>query len=503
MLSPKIQDSGETANAGKFLTSEGPRSRVNLAVNWVVSLTVLGGCLYGYTILGERKRPDRSKSPKSPVTIVETQPLVPHVGPVLLESNGVVVPLREIRLATEVAGRIVEQSENLRPGRMVDAGEILIRLDSAEYDLEVQRLQAQFEQESAEANSLLVGMRNTEGLIELAQQQVQLAQDERERMTALISSNTTSASEVDVAKRAELTAKSSLIELENRHRELESECELIAEKQAVTEVLLRRAKLDLTRCTVKSPMHGRVVASSVEVQSFVLAGTSFATIEDLSSVEVRSNLTANQMAWIWRSSHEVAADRVPPLTATISWSLGGETYRWPAVLQRIDGAGIDQQTRTYPCLFQVEQPETLESKSNQQSLTRGMFVAVTINAVPDRTLYRVPENAIRPGNRIWFNVLGKLRIVSVTVVSRETDSVTVELNRALYQSFNLQEADLSKVDVIVSPISDPVDGLPVGSGDNQREPISRNGDPPDDLGPNKIKDPMLAPKASEDAQVTK
>mgnify|MGYP003668099800 CR=1 FL=1 len=486
-------------------TSGPPRTLKHLVLNIVVSIMILGGCLFGYTLLGERKRPARSKPNKPAATAVTTEALQRHQGPLSISSNGVVVPLREIRLATEVAGRVVEQSENLRPGREVSKGETLIRLDAIEYELEVRRLAAQKTQEDAELAAADVAIENTAHLLSLAEEQVRLASAERIRADALVARQAASVAEVDVAKRAELTAKSALVELQNRERELIAQRTLILRKQALTEVASERAKLDLSRTTVTSPIDGRVVQSGVEEQSFIAAGTSFVTIEDTTAIEVRSNLTVDQMYWVWNSAAMANqfdqgnhGDRVPPVSATIQYRLGKRVYQWQAVLARIDGAGIDLDTRTYPCLLRVDSPANVVAVETDSAgdrsdnsplpgngvadgprrLMRGMFVSVTLNVQATRTLYRVNEVAIRPGNRIWLDVDGKLRVVPVEVISRMNDAVIVDadIDSALAMStmptstVTTSTVTADQVAVIISPVSDPKDGMPVmASGTTPRQ----------------------------------
>ncbi|MFG0288493.1 MAG: efflux RND transporter periplasmic adaptor subunit [Rhodopirellula sp. JB044] len=440
-----------------------PRSIASVVVNVVVSVAVLAACLFGYTFLGERKRPQRTKPKKAAVTVVTTEALVPHQGTVEIQANGVVVPLREIKLATEVAGRIIEQSPNLRAGRIVDRDEVLIRLDPVEYQIEVERLRAQAAQEKSELTAADVGIENTKQLTVLAEQQLQIAGEERQRIGSLVNRQAASASEVDIARRAELSARAALVELQNRRRELTAAKQLIVDKQALTAAALKRAELDLKRCTVRSPIRGIVVSSTVEEQSFVSTGTDFVTIEDISAVEVRANLTADQMIWIW-SSRGTQKDSlqsggpIPRVPATITSEFGAEEFSWPAVLERIDGAGIEPTTRTYPCLFRVDVPESAQSSTESRRLTRGLFVGVSIAADPDRSLYQVSENAIRPGDRVWLNVDGKLNIVPVTLVSRAGRSVIVELATEPAARKSIETAG-----VIVSPISDPTEGMPVGT----------------------------------------
>lgn len=480
-----------------------PRSLASLVVNGVVSVAILAGCVFGYTLLGERERPKRTKPPKSPVTIVTSEPLRLHDGPVPIQANGVVVPLREIRLATEIAGRIVEQSENLRAGKIVEAGEVLIRLDDAEYQLEFERLQAQANQEESEISAADVGIENTLQLLELADEQVALAKADRVRVDSLVQRQAASASEVDTARRAELSAKSELVGLANQRRDLVAQKQLIVDKQSLTEVQLKRALLDLQRCLVRSPIKGLVVTSSVEEQSFVAAGTSFVTIEDTSAVEVRVNLTADQMIWIWnsvrgREDPSRPPGRLPQIAAVVSYSFGTETFRWPATLQRIDGSGIDPNTRTYPCLFRVDSPAAssggvalsreLAATSDVPSsrgvpstrrLARSMFVGVTIQTSPSRVLYEVPESAIRPGNRLWLNADGQLQITPVTIVSNTGDRFIVDVNQAT------NSTTLASTSVILSPISDPVQGMAVGDVKDQKSKTNVVKQPGKDAAPGK------------------
>lgn len=466
--------SSSASSAGPALGDTQPSSPLHFVVNLVVSAAVLAAAIYGYTFLGERQRPQRNKPAKSPVTIVSTDDLRFHSGPVVIDVNGVVVPLRELRLASEVAGRVVELSENVRAGRKVKKGEVLIRLDSTEYELEVKRLQALAQQEAAEENSVQVGIENTVELQSLAQKQLEIARQERERINSLVAQRAASASEVDTARRAELAADSSLVELENRRRELTAQLQLVTEKRSLTEVLLERARLDLSRCEIQSPIDGRVVSSEVEEQSFLPTGTPFITIEDTSAVEVRASLTADQMFWIWNSRSVLStlaasdpvqaekavsdADRInSAVSATISSVFGTESHQWSAVFERLDGVGIDVNTRTYPCLFRVESPESSLEGSASRQLTRGMFVDVSIETQPNQLLFRVAESAVRPGNRLWLNVDGKLRIVPITIVSRTGDDVVVQVQPELDHL-----CTLASTRIIVSPISDPIEGMPVG-----------------------------------------
>jgi len=484
-----------------------PRSAKYWIVNAVVSSAILGASIFGYTLLGERVRPPRVKPPKAVGIVVSTESLRPHAGPISIAANGVVIPTREIRLATEVPGRIVELSENVRAGRMVEKGETLIKLDAAQFEIEVRRLKSQQAQETAELTVADVNIENTKQLLYLAEEQVALANAERARAESLVARQAASAAEVDVAKRAELISKAALVELQNRRREFVAQRDLTAQKQSLTNVSLERANLDLDRTTIQSPIRGRVVQSTVEEQSYVAAGTPFVTIEDTSSVEVRCNLTVEQMYWVWNAAprvtngstgDDVNSERVPPVPASIQYRLGSRVYQWQAILERIDGAGIDVNTRTYPCLFRVNDPEDVTaiatafnegSNDGPRRLMRGMFVSVTLQAESKRSLYQIPELAIRPGNRVWLNVEGMMRIMPIEIVSRVDDSVVID-GSPLERLLGIEMIDapsIENVSVVTSPVSEPRDGMVLVSqpprgvageqrGDSSSETLTKKND---------------------------
>ena len=113
---------------------------------------------------------------------------------------------------------------------------------------------------------------------------------------------------------------------------------------------------------------------------------------------------------------------------TVGYSLAGRTYAWEGVLARYEGIGLDQDTRTVPCTVVVEDPSKFcrvvdgkkvdcQSRQSPSALVRGMFVKLFIHAHPQTPLLRIPELAMRPGNRVWRVRDGKLSVVPIRVVS--------------------------------------------------------------------------------------
>ena len=439
----------------------------NIFLNLVVSAGIIAASVWGFLLLGEREAPQRKKPPKPAGIAVKTVPVESHDGPVTIAANGVVVPFREIRIASEVRGRVIEQSENLRAGRRVKAGETLLRIDPTDYRIEVSRLSRLKDQAQAELDALEITVGNTQEVLALARKELGLQQAEMERLETLRERGVSSQSDTEAAKRAELVAQQAVVRIENQLRDAGAQRKLLEERLKLTDVELERAQLDEQRTVIKSPFDALVVESMVEEQSFLQAGQSFATLDDTTAMEVRCNLTLDEMYWIWNDaslrsaadSHSSGSPELRAIPARVRFSLGQREFEWQAEFARVDGAGIDERTRTVPCLFRVHTPavfhrigtsQDIASTDGPETLMRGMFVSVHIESIPPRDLFRVPDEAVRPGKKIWLADQGKLRIVGVDIVSR-LDGMTVADSDEL----------TAGQQVIVTPVSNARDGLAV------------------------------------------
>jgi multidrug efflux pump subunit AcrA (membrane-fusion protein) len=249
-----------------------------------------------------------------------------------------------------------------------------------------------------------------------------------------------SPSALDQSRRAELAARNSLQTLENQTRLYQTRRNTTEISRQLVEVRLEKAQLDLERAEVKAPVSGVVVEEMVEEDSFVPVGAAMAKIEDTSTVEVRCSLQMEELSWLWRQPRPVAdspyraaafslepppdganeentappaghtAYQIPHADVTVTYEIGGRGYHWQGRLDRFEGIGVDERTRTVPCRVVVPDPRELKREdangvasveAGPRALVRGMFVRLRIHARPDASLVGVPEQAIRPGGKVF------------------------------------------------------------------------------------------------------
>ena len=396
----------------------------NLLINFLAPLALLATAGYTFISLGTvepPKRPDADTSRAGrlralpPIRIEPIERLDTEKTPLFLEVDGTVVPFEEANVAAEVSGRILTKTEKCEAGSYVNQGDLLMEIDPEDYELEVQRLTQQKDQEYQRLVELDQQMLNSQRLIDVAEQDVEIQKKEIARLKAL-PDGFASQSEIDQASRSQLSSRQQLVTLQNQldlQKKQRSRIEA-SEKLATTQ--LRAAEVNLRRTKIVAPIDGIVVNEQADLNTFVTRGSPLFTIENTSKVEVSTSLRMDQLYWILDQN---AAENIDPTSsydlpateAIIEYQVTGRrgmVHRWKGRLLSYDGIGLDPRTRTVPVRVIVDEPsqsyehqDESSAKQSKTPLVRGMFVQVRLLIRPKTQLYVIPTKALQPGNRIY------------------------------------------------------------------------------------------------------
>lgn len=371
------------------------------------------------------------EAPTAP--LVQTATVQSHNEGLDLQTDGVVVPFREVELSSEVEGRITFKAESCRAGNYITAGTLLFQIDSRDYDLEVQRLKKELAQAEASLRELDVETGNTDSLIKLAKEELAFQQKELTRIQDLAKRRVATESAIDTAKRNELAARNSLLTLTNQLQLQKTRRDRLITAREIVGTQLEKAGLALTRTKIIAPINGVIIADTVEQDSYVRAGVSLVRINDSSAAEVKCKLKMEELSWIWNQAKgdtstsstafsNESAFELPETPVTVVYKMLGRDFSWEGKLSRYEGTGLDLATRTVPCRVIVNDPRNVRVSdaagqnidyTGPRALVTGMFVTVLVHTQPTTRLLSVPEQAVRPGNRIWVLRDGKLNIQKV------------------------------------------------------------------------------------------
>jgi RND family efflux transporter MFP subunit len=448
---------------------------IHVVIRTLISVLLIAISVFVCIALGRGRPVATEESGEAPRPVVEVARAVPHDKGIDFEVDGVVIPFRQIEVASEVAGRVESKSDNCRLGHTVKKGELLLEIDPQDYQLEVRRLEHDLEQSKAKLHELEVETTARTRQIELALEDQGIKKREVERYENIDDPGVYSKSEVDAARLKELQARDALQTEYDQLELLKAKQAGLASARDLVAAQLEKAELELTRTKILSPIDGVITGESVEQGGYVQRGGSVVVVQDTSRMEIRCSLHMHQMHWIWQSASKDGSSggsggayQLPETPVTVTFDIGNTSCAWNGKLAYFDGAQVDQQTRMVPCRVYIDKPldEQFEGETDGESLRAapitlmaGMFVTVKVRAKPTVSLLRLPEIAVQPGNDVWtvqrdgeHDTEGKLQRTSVDVAHSGNGSVLVYAHGS-----GLQSGDW----VVVSPLASPFEGTPV------------------------------------------
>ncbi len=213
----------------------------------------------------------------------------------VVSASGVIEPQRKVDVMSDVQGRIVALP--VHEGDLVRQGQVVIRIDPAQYQAAVER---------AEAN--LAGA-------QAAQTQAQANKDQAERAF-------TRAREIR-AQNAQLVSQEALEQAETSHRIAVANLEAALRQVDQARAGLRETQDLLRKTTILAPMAGRITRLAVEEGEVAVVGTFsretglLMTISDLSVIQVKVQVDETDVVRIHRGdSAEIAIDAFPDTVFT-------------------------------------------------------------------------------------------------------------------------------------------------------------------------------------------
>lgn len=271
-------------------------------------------------------------------------------------TQGEVKPKTEAEVAARVPGQIVFLSPRFEPGASFDEGEVLARIDPADYRLALDRSRSQV----SRARELLAR----------AQADAELAeQDWKQSGLAGTPSDLTLGKPQVAAAQAEL-------------------------RTALASV--REAELNLQRTEIRAPFHGRVKERRAAAGDFLVAGAPVATMFAVDVAQVRVALTDSDLAVLGVAPGYVATAEAPGPAARLTATSAGAAREWAGELTLIE-ASIDPQTRLVYGLVEAKDPFA----DPEAPLAPGTFVSVELLGRKQETLVGIPRAAFKKNELVY------------------------------------------------------------------------------------------------------
>lgn len=335
---------------------------------------------------------------------------------VVVEAMGTVIPARRVTIHPQVQGKVIFMSEALTPGSEVSRGKRLLRIESSDYLLAVRQRQS-----------------------DLAKARAELAQEKGRQAVA--------------KKEYELLGK----KVAGGDRDLmlrKPQLQTAKAAVAAAEAALARARLDLSRTTIRAPFNGVVDERHVNLGSRVTPQSRLVTLVGTDTYWVEVSVPVDELRWIsfgdegtggeGKEKGEVSQVRVQDPAA---WGEGA--FRRGRVLKL--KPSLEKQGRMARILVEIDDPLALKKKnSGKPKLIVDSYVKVEIGGGRIDSAVALPRKLLRDERTVWvLRPDGKLDIRDVDVAFRAQQRV--------YVTAGLEEGDR----VVVTDLAAPVDGMPL------------------------------------------
>ena len=362
---------------------------------------LLGGAAFAVKTLALFKPEAKKVEKERIVPAVEIMEAKPVDVALKIPTQGLIEASRTTSIASEVAGKVDFVDPRFEIGGHFEKDEILITLDSADYQAAVTQ---------AEANA--------------ADARAALAQEEARAEQA-------------IRDWKKISPGTKPTQLAAREPQLESaRARINAADDAVT-----KARRDLERTKIKAPFHARVKATRTELGAYLIPGAPVADLDSIDQFEVRLPLSLDDFAFIKTNPKE------GPSNVTLSARVGPRELKWEGKVTRIEGE-VDRASRSVRIVAEVSpNPEV-------GLLQPGLFVKAQVDGQTLKNVFRIPRSAF----------LDEDTVLVVTSGEGDTKRITFRDLRVLRPDGTdlLVEAGLKPGEnVCLTTLAAPIEGMEV------------------------------------------
>ncbi|MEA2061923.1 MAG: efflux RND transporter periplasmic adaptor subunit [Thermodesulfobacteriota bacterium] len=404
-----------------------------------VGVLVLAGAIAFFIYVNKPQPEKKDRVPVRPV--VEVMPAAPETEVMKIEAYGTVVPRVHLKISAEVSGRIVFLHPGFEAGRLIHAGELVLKIDSMTYALDKRAGLAAIDRVKAEMARLKQEILNLKANIKLATMDFKLSQTELNRFETLKKEDFATKNSVDLALQRKIQSQIKLQDFKNRLAVTDASMEGLRASLEMEKTRLARADLALEKSRIQADFDGFVLENHVEKGEYIHAGQIIGEMYAENMLDVNVRIPLENMKWI---SPVFKRGDFPEAEVKISG--GDDNQVWHGRIARVH-ARIDERTRMLPMVIELESAQ--DSQGPLTHLRPGNFVSCLIFGETFEKLYTIPRHILRPGNII--------AVVENNKVVKKKVSVLRHFKERVYVCKGLSKGDM----MITSPLPDAAEGMAV------------------------------------------
>ncbi|MEO0635400.1 MAG: efflux RND transporter periplasmic adaptor subunit [Pseudomonadota bacterium] len=384
-----------------------------LILQIALMLLVLGASVYIMQRLISSAPEPRGRPPFQTVFTVEAANVALRSNQPIFSVFGTVTAARDVELRALSPGEITTVSDNLQAGQRIELGDVLVEIDTFEYEGALAEARANLAEAEARLAEKQARIEGAEAQIEGTERQLEIAREDLARAEDLVSRGTLPARDLE-NRRIQVNERE--LALVQRLGNLDVERAGVAQLEAQADRLkwrVTQAQRALENTRLTAPFSGIIRSADAAVGRNANGSDVLVSIYDDNELEVRFTLSDGQFGRLVSSEQGLVGR---PIEA--SWNVGGQDYTFTGEIART-GAQISSDRGG------VEMFARIEASSGGVTLRPGAFVEVR---VPDRvfqTSALVPETTLYDGDHVYVIMDSQLERRDVEVLAYDGNDVVI------------------------------------------------------------------------------
>ena len=275
---------------------------------------------------------------------------------IIVKSQGSIIPHTESQIFSEIMGPVIYVSFNLYEGSSFKKGDILARIDSKDYELDIKS-----------AESILAAAKTK---LSFEKAESNSAKEEWEK--------------IGKGTPSDLTLR--VPQLKQAKSEVEA-----------AQANLERLKRNLDKTIIRAPYDGLVRKKNIDIGTVVSPGFLLASVYATDYVEIKLPIPDEELAFLEIPLDGTAIDVNKQSKVVLSGSFGGENISWNGTIVRME-AEIDPKSRMAILIGRVSDPYNL--LKHQIPLRVGQFVEADIIGKKFNQIFRLDRELIKNKNQV-------------------------------------------------------------------------------------------------------
>lgn len=338
-----------------------------------LAILIVGGTLVYFIFKTEPSASKTGATKESAMLVEVAQVRRADYRPVIV-ATGAVEPARDVVLSPRVGGEVVWRSEKFVPGGYVEKGEILLKIDPADFRNRLALRRSDLRQALAELE------------IEQGRQDVAL------KDYALIDENLSGENQQLVLREPQLHA--------------------VEARVAAARAAVEQAQLQLERTAVRAPFNAHILSRNAVLGSQVAPGDMLGRLVGREVYWVVVNVPLNKLRWIEVPDAEDQKGSPVKIVDRKAWEKG--VFRTGYVYKLI--GALEDQTRLARLLVAVPDPLAYTQESNRPRLMLNSFVEASIQGQQLKNVVRLNRDFVRENETVWVMKDHKLEIRKVDIL---------------------------------------------------------------------------------------